>query len=112
MTASDETIEGGRGNVFADIGHPEAEAHLVKAELVGRIDAIVCQRGIALTEVARLFDLTRSDVSQLLRGDFRAYSLEHLLRLVTALDRDIDIVIRRPRQASGGRLRVAIAEVG
>ena len=64
-------------------------------------------------KVARLFGLTRSDVSQLLRGDFRAYSLEHLLRLVTALDRDIDIVIRKPapgfrRQAArrhrGGRL--------
>ena len=107
MTTSDSTVERGSGNVFADLGHPEADAHLLKAELVSRIDAIVRQRSITQTEAGRLLGLSQPDVSRLLRGDFREYSLERLFRLLTALGRDIDIVIRQSRSATGGKLRIA-----
>ena len=110
MTLSDTAVERGSGNVFADLGFPEADAHIVKAELVGRIDDIVSRRGMTQTEAARLLGLSQPDVSRLLRGDFREYSLERLLRLLTALGRDIDIVVRQPRSAAGGKLRIAAAE--
>ena len=107
MTPSDSNIEPGSGNVFADLGRPEAEAHLLKAELVNRIDALIRRRGITQTEAARLLGLSQPDVSRLLRGDFREYSLERLFRLLTALGRDIEIVIRPPRSVAGAKLRVA-----
>ena len=110
MEPTDTTVERGSGNVFADLGLPDADAHLVKAELVSRIDAIVRERRITQTEAARLLGLSQPDVSRLLRGDFREYSLERLFRLLTALGRDIDIVIRQPRSAAGGRLHIAAAE--
>ena len=109
---AETAVEHGSGNVFADLGLPDADAHLLKAGLVVRIDAIVRQRGLAQTEAARLLGLSQPDVSRLLRGDFREYSLERLLRLLTTLGRDVDIVIRRPRSADGGRLRIAAAETG
>ena len=59
MTTSDATVERGGGNVFADLGLPEADTHLLKAELVGRIDAIVRQRDITQTEAARLLGLSQ-----------------------------------------------------
>ena len=110
MEPTDTTVERGSGNVFADLGFPDADAHLVKAELVSRIDDIVRDRGITQTEAARLMGLSQPDVSRLLRGDFREYSLERLFRLLNALGRDIDIVIRQPRSADGARLRIAAAE--
>ena len=110
MTTSDSTVERGSGNVFADLGHPDADAHLLKAELVSRIDAIVRQRGITQTATGCLLGLSQPDVSRLLRGDFREYSLERLFRLLTALGRDVEIVIRQPRSATGGKLRIAAAE--
>ena len=109
---TDTAVERGSGNVFADLGLPDAEAHLVKAELVSRIDDIIRKRGITQTEAARLLGLSQPDVSRLLRGDFREYSLERLFRLLTALGRDIDIVIRQPRSAAGGKLRIAATEAG
>ena len=112
MNTSDSTVERGSGNVFADLDLPDADAHLLKAELVSRIDSIVRQRGITQTEAARILGLTQPDVSRLLRGDFRQYSLERLFRLLTALGRDIDIVIRQPRSSAGGKLRIAATEVG
>ena len=112
MDTTDPTVERGSGNVFADLGLPDADTHLLKADLVARIDAIVRQRGITQTEAARLLGLSQPDVSRLLRGDFREYSLERLFRLLTVLGRDIDIVIGPPRSAAGGRLRIATTEIG
>ena len=87
-------IERGSGNVFADLGIPDADAHLLKAELVTRIDRIIRQRGLKQVEAAKLLGLSQPDVSRLLRGNFREYSMERLLRLLTTLGRDVDIVIR------------------
>ncbi len=111
MDPVDNDVERGSGNVFADLGHADADAHLVKAELVGRIDAAVRQRRMTQTEAARLLGLSQPDVSRLLRGDFRDYSLERLLRLLTMLGRDIEIVIRQPPSTTEtGKLRIAATE--
>ena len=80
--------------------------------MVSRIDAIVRQRGITQTDAARLLGLSQPDVSRLLRGDFREFSLERLFRPLTKLGRDVDIVIRQPRSASGGKLRISPTEAG
>ena len=107
VTTSDATIEHGSGNVFADLGHPVA--HLPKAELVGRIDAIVRQCGITQAEAGRRRGLSRPDVSRRLRGDFREYSLKRVFRLFTTLGRVSDAIIHRPRAAGGGKLHIAVS---
>ena len=68
MTTSDTAVEHGSGNVFADLDLPDAEADLLKAELVTRIDAIVRQRGITQTEAARILGLSQPDVSRAAQG--------------------------------------------
>ena len=108
MDKKEIKIERGSGNVFADLGRPDAEAHLLKAELVTRIDKIIRQRGLKQTEAAKLLGLSQPDVSRLLRGNFREYSMERLLRLLTALGRDVEIVIREPGSHRPGRLHVQI----
>ena len=99
-------VERGRENVFADLARPDAEAHLLKADLVTRIDKIIRQRGLKQAEAAKLLGLSQPDVSRLLRGNFREYSVERLLRLLTALGRDVEIVIREPRSQRPGRLSI------
>ena len=106
----DDRIEHGSGNVFADLGRPEAEVHLLKAELVARIDAIVRGRRLTQVRAAALLGLSQPDVSRLLRGDFRDDSVERLLRLVTALGRDVEIVVRKPPTRRRGRLSLEAAE--
>ena len=99
-------VERGSGNVFADLGRPDAETQLLKAELVTRIDKIIRQRGLKQVEAAKLLGLSQPDISRLLRGNFREYSVERLMRLLTALGRDVEIVIREPRSQRQGRLSV------
>ena len=106
MKTDNVKIERGSGNVFADLGLPDADAHLLKAELVTRIDGIIRQRGLKQVEAAKLLGLSQPDVSRLLRGNFREYSMERLLRLLTALGHDVDIVIRKRDSERPGRLTV------
>ncbi len=101
-------FERGSGNVFADLGRPDAEGHLLKAKLVTRIDEIIRRRGLKQVEAAKLLGLSQPDVSRLLRGNFREYSVERLLRLLMALGRDVEIVIREPRRQRPGRLLVGV----
>ena len=106
MKSENVRVERGSVNAFADLGLPDADAHLLKAELVARIDRIIRQRGLTQVEAAKLLGLAQPDVSRLLRGDFRQYSMERLLRLLTALGRDVEIVIRKPYSQRPGRFSV------
>ncbi len=106
MASEGIRIERGSGNVFADLGRPDADTHLLKAELVARIDEIIRGRRLNQTQAAELLGVSQPDVSRLLRGDFRDYSVERLLRLLMALGRDVDIVIHEPPSRRPGRLRI------
>ncbi len=90
---SKKGYEIGSGNVFKDLGLPNAEEHLVKAQLVFKIDTIMKKRRLKQVEAAELFGVRQPDVSKLLRGDFRQFSVERLLRFLVALDQDVRIVI-------------------
>lgn len=82
------------GNVFADIGLPDAETHLIKARLVYKIDELMKQRGLKQAEAASLFGVKQPDISKMLHGDFRQFSVERLMRFLVALGQDVEIVVK------------------
>jgi predicted XRE-type DNA-binding protein len=90
----------GSGNVFKDLGLPNAEEHLIKAQLVYKIDAILKNRKLKQVEAGKLFGIPQPDVSKMLRGEFRQFSVERLLRFLVALDQDVEIVVRPHRGRS------------
>ncbi|MGB2604969.1 MAG: helix-turn-helix transcriptional regulator [Candidatus Sulfotelmatobacter sp.] len=94
---SKKAYETGSRNVFRDIGVPNAEEHLVKAQLVFKIDTIMKDRGLKQIEAADLFGVRQPDVSKMLRGEFRQFSVERLLRFLVALDQDVQIVVKPHR---------------
>jgi predicted XRE-type DNA-binding protein len=90
----------GSRNVFQDIGVPNAEEHLVKAQLVFKIDAIRKERRLKQIEVADLLGIRQPDVSKMLRGEFRQFSVERLLRFLVALNQDVEIVVKPHRDTN------------
>lgn len=93
MTAAIE-FENGSGNVFADIGLPHADEHLIKAKLVFKIDRLMKERGLKQAQAAGLFGVKQPDISKMLRGDFRQFSVERLMRFLVALGQDVEIIIK------------------
>jgi predicted XRE-type DNA-binding protein len=94
---SKKTYETGGRNVFKDIGMPNAEVHFVKAQLVFKIDTLMKERGLKQKEAANLFGVRQPDISKMLRGEFRQFSVERLLRFLVALNQDVAIVVKPHR---------------
>ncbi len=98
MTKITHEISG--DNIFAAIGLPNAGEHLVKAQLVMKIDRLMKQRGLKQAAAAALFGVRQPDVSKMLRGDFRQFSVERLMRFLVALGQDVEIVVKPHEDAS------------
>jgi predicted XRE-type DNA-binding protein len=100
--------QSGSGNVFRDIGVPNADEHLVKAQLVYKLNTLMKRRRMTQTEAAALLGIRQPDVSKMLRGEFRQFSVERLLRFLVKMDQDVEIVVRPHRnKESSPALRVA-----
>lgn len=84
----------GTTNVFADLGFADAETHLLKAQLVTRIQRAIDAQKLTQVAAAKVMGLSQPDVSRLLHGQFRDMSVERLMRLLTRLGCDVDITIR------------------
>jgi predicted XRE-type DNA-binding protein len=102
-----KSIQNQSGNVFADIGLPNAEEHLLKAQLVVKIDSILKARRLRQVEAAEILKIRQPDVSKMLRGEFRQFSVERLLRFLVALGQDVEIVVT-PR---GGKQKSTVLRV-
>jgi predicted XRE-type DNA-binding protein len=92
------------GNVYADLGIKNADEHALKAELVRQIAAVVKDQELTQTATARRLGIDQPDVSKLLRGHFRQFSVERLMRFLVALGQDVKIVVR---PASAARAKAA-----
>jgi predicted XRE-type DNA-binding protein len=98
------------GNVFRDLGLPNPEELLAKAELVRQISAIIARRRLTQSAAAKLLGTTQPKVSDLLHGRLEGFSMERLIRYLNALDRDVQIVIRaKPRTRKRGQVSVIAA---
>ena len=102
MTKKQIEVYEGSGNIFADLGLPDAETHMLKAEIVTELYRLTLERKLNQTEAGKLMGLTQPEVSRLFKGIFREYSVERLMGFLTAFDRDVEIV-SRPRPASEQR---------
>ena len=97
------------GNVYADLGYGDAEGMLVKAQLVAKIGEIIRQRGLTQEKAAKLLRLTQPKISKLLKGQFRGVSERRLLRCLTRLGRDVEIIVKRAVRQRTGRFSVHFA---
>ena len=97
------------GNVFADMGLPEAEEELTKAQLASHIRHVVKRRRLTQLAAAKLMKIDQPKVSALLNGRLANFSSDRLMRLLTALGQDVEITIRDGRRRDArakGRIRV------
>jgi predicted XRE-type DNA-binding protein len=87
-------VEKGSGNVYEDLGVPDSEDMLVKAQLVRQIAEIIRERRLTQAEAAKVLRLTQPKISRMLRGEFRGISERRLLRCLTRLGHDVQIVVK------------------
>src|SRR5215475_16039255 len=103
-------IARGSANVFEDLGYPDAAERQAKLRLAYALNQVVEHRGLTQAAAAALLGLSQPKVSALRNYKLAGFSVERLMNLLTVLDQDVEIVIRRnARSRKAGRISVVAA---
>ncbi|MSO30687.1 MAG: XRE family transcriptional regulator [Acidobacteria bacterium] len=109
-TSRENEVIRGTGNVFRDLGYADAAERQAKLRLAYALNQILEQRKLSQAEAADVLGITQPKVSALRHYKLAGFSVERLMNLLTALDQDIDIVIKRkPRSRRAARISVVAA---
>ena len=100
----------GSGNVFADLGLPDAEERLAKAELAHQILNTITKRRLTQTQAADLLGIDQPKVSALTRGKLSGFSMERLFHFLNTLGCDVEITVR-PKSKSRQQAHLKITTV-
>jgi predicted XRE-type DNA-binding protein len=95
------------GNVFADLGLPNPEERLAKAELARQINNLIKAKRLTQVQAAELLDIDQPKISALSTGKLSGFSLERLFRFLTILDQDITIKVT-PKIRSRKRAAITV----
>ena len=101
-------VQRSSGNVFADLGLPDADKLKIKSGLVIEIRKAMRQQGLTQQEAAKRMGITQPKVSDMMRGDFSNLSERKLMDCLNRLGYDIEIKVR-PASDPVGHLVLAIA---
>jgi predicted XRE-type DNA-binding protein len=99
-------VEASSGNVFADLGLPDAEQLKIKSGLVIEIIRAVRRLGLTQEEAGRRMGISQAKVSGMMRGDFSNLSEQKLMECLNRLGYDIEIKLS-PAAKSVGRRKLA-----
>ncbi|MDR0805720.1 MAG: helix-turn-helix domain-containing protein [Enterobacteriaceae bacterium] len=88
-------FERGTTNVYADLGFDDPEEQLVKAKLVRTIQLMMRARNLKQIEAAPIMSVQQGALSKLLKGNFDGFSEKRLMKMLTLLGADINIVINK-----------------
>ena len=110
MKEADDAIVRGTGNVFADLGYADAEERQTKLRLAYAINGVIARRRLTQAAAAEKLGINQPKVSALANYKLDGFSVERLMTFLTALDQDVEIVIKdKPRSRRGGRISVVTA---
>ena len=100
-------VHAGASNVFADLGFDNPEEMQLRADLVQQLRDIIKRRRLTQVAAAKLLGIRQPDLSALLHGHLTKYSLGRLLKFMTILDRDVQILVKAKPRNRSARLTVA-----
>jgi predicted XRE-type DNA-binding protein len=110
MNEADDAITRGTGNVFADLGYADAEERQTKLRLAHTVNGVIARRRLAQAAGAEKLGINQPKVSALANYKLDGFSVERLMTFLTALDQDMEIVIRKkPRSRAAERISVVAA---
>ena len=94
------------GNVFADIGLPNATERFHRADLAHAISTEIRERNLTQVKAAALLGIDQPKLSHLIRGNLGGYSTDRLLRFLRHLNQDIEIVVKPSKSNGFGHVSV------
>jgi predicted XRE-type DNA-binding protein len=100
MTRAKPKVHDSGANIFADLGLPDADGHLLKAQIVAELYRLTNTHKLTQANAGKRIGISQPEVSRLFKGHFREYSVERLIGFLTAFNLDVEIVAK-PRKRAG-----------
>jgi predicted XRE-type DNA-binding protein len=105
-----ETITRGTGNLFADLGYADADERQTKLRLAHAINSVITRKRLTQASTAAKLGVNQPKVSALANYKLDGFSVERLMTFLTALDQDVEIVIKKKARSRGaGKISVVAA---
>lgn len=101
MSESDFELVEGSGNVFRDLGDPDADLKQAKAIVAARIVAVLEDRGLSVRKAGALTRFAAADFSRVRNADLARFTLDRLMRMLAAVDGDLRVTVRVDRRHEG-----------
>lgn len=95
MTEEKIEVVRGTGNVYADVGDPDAETKQLKAYLAAEIIKVLDKRKLTVREGAKVTGATAADLSRIRNADLGRFTIDRLVRILSHLDRRVTLKVRK-----------------
>jgi predicted XRE-type DNA-binding protein len=104
------TITHGSANVFADLSFADSAERQTKTRLALAVNELLKNRKLKQREIVALLAIPQPKVSALKNYRLDQFSVERLMEFLTALNQDVEIIIR-PRANSGENGHISVLAV-
>jgi len=92
---TDEPIEivRGSGNVFRDLGHPDADREQLRAILAARIIGVLDDRGLSIRDAHALTGIAAADFSRIRRANLGRFTIDRLMTILSRLGQEVEVSV-------------------
>jgi len=102
MSDDDLELVRGSGNVFRDLGHPNADAEQLRAILAAEIIHVLDERELTVRQAEGLTGIAAADFSRIRRANLSRFTIDRLMTILNRLNRKVEVTVTvQPFSAPG-----------
>jgi len=97
---TDETdIIRGSGNVFRDLGHPDADREQLRALLAAGIIGVLDDRKLTVRAAQEITGIAAADFSRIRRANLGRFTIDRLMTILARLAQEVEVTVNvHPRR--------------
>ncbi|MEJ0017596.1 MAG: helix-turn-helix transcriptional regulator [Acetobacteraceae bacterium] len=89
----------GSGNVFRDLGHPDADKEQLRALLAAKIIGVLDERKLTVRAAQELTGVAAADFSRIRKARLDRFTIDRLMSILSSLGQDVEVIVKvHPRQ--------------
>ncbi len=106
----DNALLRGSGNIFRDLGHPDADREQLRALLAARIVGVLDDRKLTVRAAHEITGVAAADFSRIRNARLGRFTVDRLMAILAGLGQEVEVTVRvQPRrwvEAAGIEARV------
>ena len=99
--SDDMDIIRGSGNLFRDLGHPDADREQLRALLAAEIIGVLDDRKLTVRAAEAMTGIAAADFSRIRKAKLDRFTIDRLMTILAGLGQEVEVTVRvQPRRES------------